>query len=453
MTFETINPATGLTLKTFHKLSDNEVIEHLEKAHQTQLDWTKSTIDERKRFLHQLAKNLLADVPRLSTLITEEMGKPIVQARQEIEKCALICEYYASHLDDFLAHKKPSPDNPNYFQLCPSGIVFAIMPWNFPFWQVFRAAIPNLALGNGFLLSHAPNVLGSAKNIQSILQKSGLPEGLMQHLIIDYDQVANIIQYPYISGVTLTGSQKTGKHIATLAGNALKKVVLELGGNDPYIILNDADLDLAANTLVSGRFMNAGQVCISPKRIIATSGIYEAFQEKVMALVKSYQTGNPMNEHCMMGPMARNDLRQNLHQQIKQSIEKGAHCLVGGYIEDKPGYYYAPTLLSNVTPGMPAFDDELFGPVVSLIHAKDEHEAIILANQSCYGLGGGIFTKDTQKAELIIANQLNVGLGKINGMVRSDPKLPFGGVKGSGFGRECGLQGLQEFANIKTIIV
>lgn len=453
MIFETINPATGQTLKTFNQLSDDTVAKHLEKAHVAQSRWAKTSLSDRKVFLEQLSKTLSSNIPQLARLITEEMGKPITQAKQEIEKCAYICDYYASHLDEFLAPQITSDDSANYFQLCPSGIVFAIMPWNFPFWQVFRAAIPNLALGNGIILSHAPNVIGSAEKIQTLMQASGLPDNIMQHLVIDHDQAANLIKHPHISGVTFTGSQQTGKHIATLAGNALKKVVLELGGNDPYIVLDDADLDLAANTLVNGRFMNAGQVCISPKRIIATSGIYQTFQEKVMALVHTYQTGDPIDEDCMMGPMARSDLCQNIHQQVKQSIQSGAKCMIGGYVEDKPGFYYAPTLLSNVTPGIPAFDDELFGPVVSLIHAKDEHEAIKLANQSCYGLGGGIFTKDTKKAKQIITNQLNVGLGKINGMVRSDPKLPFGGVKGSGFGRECGIHGLQEFANIKTIIV
>lgn len=453
MTISTINPATEAMLKTFEPLTDQALSNQLDQGYQAQLQWSQTSFEQRQAFLMALSSHLKEHITIYATSISTEMGKPIKQSQQEIEKCALICEYYAENMVDFLSPQKTNINNPNYYQLCPSGIIFAIMPWNFPFWQVFRAAIPNLALGNGFMLSHAPNVLGSAKFIEAMMIESGLPKGLMQSLIINHDQAANIIKHPYISGITLTGSNQTGKIIAAHAGEALKKVVLELGGNDPYLILDDADIDLAADSLVHGRFMNAGQVCVSPKRIIATKTIFTQLENKVHQLVANYQTGDPLNEDCMMGPMARVDLRDQLHQQIEESIQLGAKCLLGGQFEDKLGFYYKPSLLSQVQPGMPAFNDELFGPVIALISANDEQDAIKLANQSAYGLGGGVFSQDIQKAEYIISQKLHIGLGKVNGLVRSDPKLPFGGVKGSGFGRECGKHGMQEFANIKTIIL
>tara|TARA_X000000950_G_scaffold285486_1_gene391588 strand:+ start:164 stop:1525 length:1362 start_codon:yes stop_codon:yes gene_type:complete len=453
MIIQTINPSTEETLETFTILSDQALQESVSHGKDAQKKWARTDVKTKKQILINISTELQKNTLDYAKAITLTMGKPISQAKQEIEKCVSLCDYYINHMENFLTPQKANHNQENHFQLCPSGIIFAIMPWNFPFAQVFRSAIPNLALGNGYLLSHAPNVQKCANIIEKLMIDAGLPEGLMQSLIIDYDQAKYLIHHPFVTGVSFTGSQATGKIIATHAGQALKKVILELGGSDPYLVLDDADLDFAANTLVNSRFMNAGQICTSPKRIIATKKIYSQFQKKCIDIAKTFETSDPRYEDCLMGPMARSDLRQQLHTQVANSINLGANCVMGGRLEEKKGFYYAPTLLTDIKPGMPAFDEEVFGPVISLIAANDEAQAIDLANQSNFGLGCGVFSQNTEKATKIITNELDAGFGQVNGTVRSSPELPFGGVKGSGFGRECGMQGMQEFANIKTIII
>jgi succinate-semialdehyde dehydrogenase/glutarate-semialdehyde dehydrogenase len=382
------------------------------------------------------------------------MGKPIKESVAEIEKCQWLCQYYADNAKEFLAPEKVETDyQVSEIHYQPIGVVLAVMPWNYPFWQVFRFAIPAVMAGNTCVLKHASNVPGCAKAIEEIFIKAGAPEGLFHTLLIGSEMVEEVIANSKIKAVSLTGSTQAGKKVAALAGEYLKKTVLELGGSDAYIILEDADLDEAAKLCVKSRLLNNAQSCIGAKRFIAVESVYDEFRSLVLKEMKGKVMGDPLDEDTDLGPMARLDLRDELHQQVVESIKKGAECLMGGSIPDKAGAFYPPTVLECLKSGMPAYDEELFGPVVSLFKVKNLNEALDIANSSIYGLAGGIFSKDIDKAKEIAIKHFDSGACFINDFAKSDPRLPFGGIKQSGYGRELSPIGIKEFVNIKTICV
>jgi len=387
-------------------------------------------------------------------LITEEMGKPIRQSRKEIEKCIWLCEYYAADAEKFLIPEFVTTDaSRSYVAFEPLGIIFGIMPWNFPFWQVFRAAVPALMAGNAFLFKHAANVLGCAEAIEKLFSDTGMPPALFRSLIIDHESANKLIEDPRVRGVTLTGSVRAGRAVASKAGEMLKKVVLELGGSDPYIILEDADLEKAAQVCAEARLINTGQSCIAAKRFIVVRPQQRKFEELLIREMKKFKQGDPFDESTGLGPLARLDLRDELHKQVQRSVELGAILISGGYIPAGKGAYYPQTVLINVKKGMPAFDEELFGPVAAVISAENEADAIRLANDSSFGLGAAVFTADPERGERIAKEELEAGACFVNAAVHSDPRLPFGGIKDSGYGRELGVFGIREFVNIKTVYV
>lgn len=383
-----------------------------------------------------------------------EMGKPISAGQAEIEKCAWACEHYVEQTEAYLQPKIIQTEMKKTM-VCyePMGLIFAIMPWNFPFWQVFRFAAAMLMAGNGVILKHAPITTGSGFAIVNLLLEAGFPEHLFQQLVLDNELAAKVIANEKIIGVTLTGSERAGRVVAAEAGRHLKKVVLELGGNDPYLVLEDANLDLAAQMIVKSRLNNCGQVCIAAKRIIAVEAIADRLVDKIKTEMKSYRMGDPLAEKTNLGPMARADLRQTLHEQVLKSVSLGARLVVGGEIPQGTGFYYPPTLLLDVYKGMPAFDEELFGPVIAIIRVEDEVQAIELANQSQYGLGAAVFTQDLVRGERIARHELEVGVCFVNANVTSDPRVPFGGIKHSGYGRELSREGILEFLNTKTVAI
>jgi succinate-semialdehyde dehydrogenase/glutarate-semialdehyde dehydrogenase len=401
------------------------------------------------------AARILRDRAReFGELMTREMGKPIAGGVSEAEKCAWVCDYYAEHAEAFLADQEVEADaGRSFVTFRPIGVVLAVMPWNFPFWQVFRFAAPNLMAGNAGVLKHASNVPGCALAIENIFREAGFPEGLFGSLLIPGGRVAGVIEHPLVRAVTLTGSTPAGKAVAAKAGEVLKKTVLELGGSDPYVILEDADLDSAATTCATARLINSGQSCIAAKRFIVVEAVREAFEERFLQAMRAAKMGDPMEEDTVVGPQARDDLRDELHHQVVQSIEAGARCTLGGQIPPGPGAFYPATILTDVGPGMPAYHEELFGPVASIIPAKDEAEALRVANDTSFGLGAAVFTRDVEKGTRIAAEELEAGACFVNAFVRSDPRLPFGGVKESGYGRELSPFGILEFVNIKTVWV
>lgn len=449
-----VNPATENLLNQYETMPIEEVLAVIDNVEDARKNWCQSTWGERRRLMCKVAELLRENKDHYASIITEEMGKPITQARAEIEKCALLCEYYADHAEAQLQPELIDAERTkSYRSYHPLGIIFAIMPWNFPFWQVLRFAVPNIMGANAALLKHAPNSTGAALAIEKLFEQAGFPKHLFRSLVIDVDLVPAVIEHPKVAGVTLTGSGKAGAIVGSQAAQALKKVVLELGGSDPYLILEDADLDLAAEQCVTSRLNNAGQVCISAKRIIAVDAIYDQFVEKVLERVKNYQCGDPALESTNMGPMARLDLLEQLDDQVQRSIAAGVECVLGGERLTREGYYYAPTVFLDVKKGTPAYDEELFGPVVSILHAKDEKDAINIANDTPFGLGAAVFTRDIERGETIARDQLNAGTCVVNTLVASDPRLPFGGIKQSGFGRELAAEGLHEFMNIKTVVI
>ena len=382
------------------------------------------------------------------------MGKPVSQGIAEIEKCASVCEYYAANAATFLGDQLIETDASKSFVSFQSiGVVLAIMPWNFPFWQVFRFLAPALAAGNCGVLKHASNVPGCALAIEDVVHQAGFPEDVFQTLLVSSTMVEKIIENPLIQAVTITGSTNAGKQVAQKAGSLIKKTVLELGGSDAYVILEDADLEKAAELCVNSRVINSGQSCIAAKRFIVVKSVQKEFTRLFLSKMKAKKMGDPLNAATDIGPQARTDLRNELHAQVKQSIKKGAKCILGGEIPKGKSAFYPPTILTKVKPGMPAYDEELFGPVAAIIAAKDEADAIHIANYSNFGLGAAVFTKDKEEGEKIAATQLQAGSCFVNAMVKSDPRLPFGGIKQSGYGRELGLFGIHEFVNIKTVFV
>ena len=451
---EAVEPSTGRVLRRLPVLAPAEIERRLRAAAQAFEAWRRTSPAERSAALRSLAGRLRARKDELARLMAGEMGKPVVQGRAEVEKCAWVCEYYAEHGADFLQAESVTTDWPrSYVAFVPLGPVLGVMPWNFPFWQVFRAAAPALAAGNVFLLKHASNVPGCAEAVADLVRQAHLPEGVFQVLPIRSDQVGQVIEHPAVRGVTVTGSTAAGRAVAARAGAALKKTVLELGGSDPYVILEDADLDRAAETCALARLINTGQSCIAAKRFIVVEGVRARFEARLTEYMRARSPGDPMDEQTTVGPLARRDLRDQLHAQVEASLRLGARCLCGGRIPDGPGAFYPPTVLTDVRPGMPVFDEETFGPVAAVVPARDENDAIRLANLSPYGLGAAVFTRDVARGERMAREHLEAGVCVVNDYVRSDPRLPFGGIKDSGYGRELGLFGLREFVNIKSVCI
>ena len=451
---QSINPATDELLKLYDEMTVEETSAIIKKTHQNFLMWKETSFNQRSIRMKNAAQSLRANNRKYAELMTLEMGKPIKQSYAEVEKCAWVCEYYADTAEKFLQDELIETDaSKSFVTFRPIGVVLAVMPWNFPFWQVFRFAAPGLMAGNGCVLKHSSNVMGCALAIEEIFKEAGFPENLFRSIIISSKNMREVIEHPLIAAVTLTGSVPAGKSVAAAAGGILKKTVLELGGSDPYIILEDADLELAAEACVTSRLLNAGQSCIAAKRFIIHENIYDEFEKLFIEKMKSKKMGNPMDENNHIGPQARKDLRDELHQQVLASIIKGAKLLLGGKIPEEKGAYYPPTVLSNVKPGMPAYEEELFGPVAALIKAKDETEAFQIANSTIFGLGAAIFTKDKKRGEQLAKEKLDAGCCFVNEFVKSDPRLPFGGIKESGYGRELSHYGIKEFVNIKTVYV
>ncbi|HVS52475.1 MAG TPA: aldehyde dehydrogenase family protein [Opitutaceae bacterium] len=460
MALVSINPATGKRLATYRTLSRAELERAVARGAAAQAIWRRASWGERARRLRALARELRARRDALAALATEEMGKPITQARAEIEKCALLCDYYAEAGARFFADagltgattakaKTASPAARIVFE--PLGLVLAIMPWNFPFWQALRAAVPVLAGGNGVLLKHAPNVPGCALALEKLFRRAGFPRGVFQVLLIDTTPVPALIADPRVRGVTLTGSTAAGKAVAALAGAAMKPGVFELGGSDPALVLADADLARAAEIGATARLLNSGQSCICAKRFIVVRAVRREFEERFTARMAARRAGDPADPATNVGPLARADLRARLHAQVRQSVRRGARVLLGGEPLAGPGFFYPPTVLTDVRAGMAAHDEEMFGPVAAIVPVRDEAEAVRVANDTPFGLGATIFTRDRARARRL-ARELDAGCVFVNDFVRSAPELPFGGVKESGHGRELGEWGARAFVNVKTIV-
>ena len=449
-----INQTNNKIVNTYLEMESEESIKIISLADDACIQWKETTFAHRSVLMKNAAKVLRENSEEYSVLMTLEMGKPIAQSRAEVEKCAWVCDYYAENAEQFLSDEIIKTEaTKSFISYQPLGVILAIMPWNFPFWQVFRFAAPNLMAGNAGLLKHASNVSGCALAIEDVFRKAGFPENLFRSLLVTSKNVNEIISNPKVQAITLTGSVPAGKSVASLAGSLIKKTVLELGGSDPYIILEDADLEKAAMSCVTSRLINAGQSCIAAKRFIIVQSVYGEFEKLFLEIMSKKKMGDPFDEKNDLGPQASIQLRDELHEQVLKSIEQGAELILGGSIPEMDGAFYPPTILTNVKPGMVAFDEELFGPVAALIKAKDEDDAINLANKSIFGLGASVFTKDVKRGERIAKEKLNAGCCFVNDFVKSDPRLPFGGIKESGYGRELSPLGIKEFVNIKTVYV
>ena len=454
MSLQTINPATGETLATYEEMTSDEVRSIIGKVHEAYLGWRLTSFRSRAAVMHQAAQVLRSNAAEYARLMAEEMGKPVRDGVAEVQKCAVGCDYYAENAEHFLAPEIAKTEaRKSFVAFRPLGIVLAVMPWNFPFWQVFRFAAPGLMAGNAAVLKHASNLPGCALAIEQAFRKAGFPENLFRTLMIGSRSVDTVIEHPLIRAATLTGSGPAGRAVASKAGALLKKTVLELGGSDPYLVLDDADLDLAAKVGAKGRLVNSGQSCIAAKRFIVVEKVRRQFEELFVSQMSAVKVGDPLGDNTQMGPLARHDLRDTVHRQVEGSIAKGARCLLGGTIPNSRGAYYPPTVLTDVSKGMPAFDEEVFGPVAAVVPVKDEEQAIETANDSPFGLGGGVFTRDLARGEHIAAELIDSGMVFVNEHVSSDPRLPFGGIKESGYGRELSHYGIKEFVNIKTVYV
>ena len=449
-----INPANNILIKNYDEMTSPESADIISLADKAFKNWKETSYIYRSELMKNAAKVLRENSEEYSVLMTIEMGKPIVQSRAEVEKCAWVCDYYADNAEKFLADEIIKTEaTKSFVSYQPLGVILAVMPWNFPFWQVFRFAAPNLMAGNAGLLKHASNVSGCALAIEDIFRKAGFPENLFRTLLVKSKNAKEIISNAKVQAVTLTGSVPAGKSVAALAGSLIKKTVLELGGSDPYVVLEDADLHLAAMSCVTSRLINAGQSCIAAKRFIIVESVYDDFEKLYLEIMSKKKMGDPLDENNDLGPQASIQLRDELHDQVLRSIKQGAELILGGAVPEIYGAYYPPTILRNVKPGMPAFDEELFGPVAALIKAADENDAIDLANNSIFGLGASVFTKDIKRGEQIAKEKLNAGCCFVNDFVKSDPRLPFGGIKESGYGRELSPFGIKEFMNIKTVYI
>jgi succinate-semialdehyde dehydrogenase / glutarate-semialdehyde dehydrogenase len=448
-----IDPATGRELATFPEADESAIEASLSRAWDARHHWREAGLGMRTALMRSVAGVLRADRARYAALLTSEMGKPIAEAEAEVEKCAWTANWFAENGERLLADEPiESTGTESYVRFQPLGVILAVMPWNFPFWQAFRAGLPALTAGNVMLLKHSSNVPQSALAIEEVFREAGLPEGVFQTLLVGSGPVERIISDRRVAGVTLTGSDKAGSLVAQAAGKGLKKTVLELGGSDPFIVLADADLDTAATVACRARNQNNGQSCIAAKRFIVEESVAGEFEERFVRAVGALKVGDPMDRANQVGPLARADLVDDLDRQVKESVRQGATVVVGGKRIAGDGYYFEPTVLTNVRPGMPAYHEETFGPVAAVIRAKDADDAVRVANDTEYGLGSNLWTRDVERAKKL-AEQIEAGLVFINGMVASDARLPFGGVKRSGYGRELSDYGIKEFTNIQTVWV
>ncbi len=451
MSIQSINPATEEVMKTFEPFSPAQVEQALAEARHAFLQWRVTSFAERGALFHKLAQYLRRHKEELAQLATLEMGKPIIEAIAEVEKCALNCDFYADNAEKFLADESATTNaTSSYVEFLPLGVVLALMPWNYPFWQVIRFAAPALMAGNTAVLKHASNVSMCALKIEEIFEECGFPHGVFRTVLVPGAETNRLIADKRVAAVTLTGSDVTGSAVASASGHALKKNVLELGGSDAFIVLEDADLDGAAQMAVRARFQNTGQSCIAAKRFIVVESVADAFEQKFVEAARQLKMGNPMDAKTQVGPLARGDLRDALEEQVAASIRMGARILLGGKRAEGKGYFYEPTILSGVTADMPVFNEETFGPAAAIIHARDAEHAIELANDSDFGLGGNLWTGDIERGRKL-ARRIESGSVFINGMTASDPRLPFGGIKRSGYGRELASFGIREFVNIQTV--
>src|SRR5882672_9399216 len=451
MSLQSVNPATGEVLETFTPTSSRELEGTLATSHAAFLEWRTVPFKARAERMRQAAQTLRRRRAEYARTMALEMGKPIAQGEAEADKCAWVCEYYADSAEGFLAVQPRETDAAkSYVRFDPLGVVLAVMPWNFPFWQVFRFAAPALMAGNTAVLKHASNVPRCALSIEEVFRDAGVPRGVFATVLVGSSAVAGLIADPRIVAVTLTGSEHAGSQVAERAGHEIKKTVLELGGSDPFIVLADADVAAAARTAADARLVNSGQSCIAAKRFIVVEAVADQFLALFVEELRSRKMGDPLARDTQVGPQARVDLRDALHRQVDESIKRGARRLLGGEVPAGPGAFYPPTLLTAVDKGMPAFDEETFGPVAAVIRAKDEADAVRLANDSSFGLGASLWTRDRARAELLAA-RIEAGAVFVNGLVKSDPRLPFGGIKRSGYGRELSEYGIREFVNIKAV--
>jgi succinate-semialdehyde dehydrogenase/glutarate-semialdehyde dehydrogenase len=454
MTLQSINPTTGDLFATYEEWPPEKAQDVVRKVHRDYVAWHRTGFDRRASLMRNAAGILNDNAREYAKLMAEEMGKPFLEGVAEAEKCAKACEYFADNAENFLTRQPVWTEARRTFvAFNPLGVVLAIMPWNFPFWQVFRFAAPSLMAGNAALLKHASNVPGCALAIEQIFRDAGFPENLFRTLMIASKQIDTLIEHPLVSAVTLTGSGAAGRAVASKAGAVLKKTVLELGGSDPYLILEDADPDSAAAICARGRLVNSGQSCIAAKRFIVGEKVRPAFEKRFVELMSQTKMGDRFERGTEIGPLARHDLRDALHRQVVASVGKGARLLLGGKVPNHPGAYYPPTVLTDVGKGMPAYEEELFGPVAAIIPVQSEAEAIAVANDTPFGLGGAVITRDLPRGERIAEFEIESGMVFVNDNVRSDPRVPFGGIKESGYGRELSSYGIKEFVNIKTVMV
>ncbi len=451
---QSINPFTGQIIGEYREYSSAEVEQIILKVDRAFHSWKQRSFRQRAVCMKNLQAKLIERKEELAGIIVSEMGKVKREAIGEIEKCALVCAFYAENAESFLKNEPIKTEaTESYISWQPIGTVLAVMPWNFPFWQVFRFLAPALMAGNTGVLKHASNVPGCALAIEQLVREAGFPENVFRTLLINSSQVKTVIENPLIKAVTLTGSTPAGRSVASAAGFALKKSVLELGGSDPYLILDDANIATAARLCVTSRLLNAGQSCIGAKRFIAVNKVYDQFKAEFVRLMSEAKFGDPLDGQTHIGPLARTDLRDELHQQVLKSVELGARILLGGFIPEGEAPFYPPTVLENVVQGMPAYHEELFGPVAVLFRVKSEEEAIRIANDTVFGLGAGVFTSDIERGKRLAEKGLEAGCVFVNDFVKSDPRLPFGGIKESGFGRELSAIGIREFMNVKTVVV
>jgi succinate-semialdehyde dehydrogenase / glutarate-semialdehyde dehydrogenase len=452
--FRTVDPSNGAAGRTYEGHSAPEAQEIARAAHEAFLSWRRTPLDRRGELMREAAAVLRRRQQDFAELMTAEMGKTRKDGVAEIEKCAFNCEHFAEHAARYLAREPVDMGGAKAFVTYnPLGVVLAVMPWNFPFWQVFRFAAPAIMAGNAAVLKHASNVPGCALAIESVFRAAGCPDDLFRTVLIPSRDVRALIDDPAITAVTLTGSVEAGRQVAGAAAAALKKSVMELGGSDPYLVLEDADIDHAAKVCAAARMVNGGQSCIAGKRFVVVAPVRERFERALVRTMQDYRMGDPRDPETRLGPLQSVKARDAIHDQVRRSLDAGAHLLLGGEIPDRPGAWYPATVLSNVRPRMPAYDEEVFGPVAAVIEAADEEDAIRIANDSQFGLGSGVITNDLARGERIAAEEIDAGISFVNENVRSDPRLPFGGVKQSGYGRECSYFGIREFTNIKTVLV
>ncbi len=449
----TINPATGKEITSYDFMTEEQAISAVEKCNEAFLNWKGTSYEERASIIKNIGKVIGKHKEDFAALMTQEMGKLLKHGRQELDLCTGICDYTAATGAKELANEEKELQNggKGIVSYAPLGVIYGIQPWNFPAYQVVRYAIVNLMAGNGVILKHAENVTGSALKLQEIFEEAGLPKNLFTVIIVEHEVSDKIIAHDLVRGVTFTGSAGAGRTIAEQAGKNIKKSVMELGSNDAYIVLEDADVELAVKTCVNGRIYNNGETCVAAKRFVVVEAVYDQFKKGFVERMSAIRLGDPTKDDTQLGPMARKDLRAKIHEQVEESINKGAEVLCGGKLPDGDGFYYPATVLGNVKPGQPAYDDELFGPVASLIKAKDQDDAMRIANDSRFGLGGGIFSKDEDKAIKLAQDHFDTGMVYINSFGTAQVDMPFGGVKNSGYGNEHGGFGIKEFVNAKAI--